>query len=930
MLQACRSRAAEPGYAAALEVTGDMKPTSSTPVRPDGRVKRQAGAHRAQPLPRYGLRRIPLTWLLIVLLWSAGAATGSLVSGPPQALGPFVAIGPDTLTRGEWGPALASLLFPGGVASYVLATVVLLLCVGFAETTLGSGRALAAVMAGHLAAVFLFVGSVAAGDELGSSWLSSMQHPALAGPFAGSLAAVMAASPGISPLWRRRLRSLGLAVTIMLLLYVGHPQNVLAFLGVLSGLASGWAAATARSRAAAKATTRRAANGAASRANVVYPPGAVWTGRDVRSTLAMTVAVFAAGPVLAGLSQAPIGPLAALRNLIVNPVPTLGELQSDCAAAVNAGCSQIMHSPGLHGPGGAALSVVPLLLLLACAEGLRRGSRVALWIATVAHLAVGVLSAIYLQLFAHFGVSVRNGSRRIPVDSGIVEILPVVLVPLLIAAALFFNRRHFPVDTDPALGRRALVLVPGIFAAFVALYVLAWFAEGNNRHRAGLLSLGTTLPRMFLPYPFSFKYSVSVHPRGYWSSLIFSYGGAAFWLICLVAVLVIFTKRRLWDHRVDDNRSLARRLVFQGGGSLSWMALWPNNSYWFNRAGTVGIAYQLHHGIALTAGGPFGRECDFADAVREFTGYCAEQSLTPCWYSVADAHWAELRSLGFRGMEVAQETVLPLTGIDFRGREWQSVRTAMNKARRLGITAHWGVYSGLPDGLRSQVHDISERWAYSRALPEMGFTLGGVEQLKDDHVLLCLAVDPEGAVLGVTSWLPVFRNGEVVSRTLDFMRRREDCFNGVMEFLIASAVLHFKDSMAEISLSGSPLVPATALVPRQAEVFPSAGAGLPGKGATVADDGGTAGRVLRWLGDVLEPVYGFRSLAAFKQRFQPQHRTLFILYQDPLALPLIGRALAEAYLPNWSVRHTARLIRDITGPQPARRPASYGEIALKK
>lgn len=879
----------------------------------------------------YGLRQIPVTWLSVLLMWVAGAATGSLISGPASALIAFVDVGPDTLTSSQWASIPASMLFPGGISSYVLASLVLLICVGVAELALGSGRAAAALVAGHVAAVLFYVGIVAAGDELGSSWLSSMQHPALAGPFAGSLAAVMAAGPALGPLWRRRVRSVGLAVTIMLLLYVGHPQNLLTFLGALCGLASGWAASMASARSSARSSappvTRAGLRTADRRAAGENP----WTGRDVRSVLAMTVAVFAAGPVLAGLSQAPVGPLAALRNLIVNPVPSLSELQTDCVAAVNAGCPQIMHSPGLHGPGGAALSVVPLLLLLACAEGLRRGNRVALWIATGAHLAVGVISAVYLQLFAHFGVYVRSGRRRIPVDSGIVEILPVVLVPLLIAAALWFNRRHFAVDTDPVLGRRALVIVPAVFGAFVAVYVIAWFAEGNDRHRAGLLALGATLPRMFLPYPFSFKYSVSVHPRGYWSSLLFSYGGAAFWLICLIAVLVIFTKRRLWDRRMETDRAVARRLVFQGGGSLSWMALWPNNRYWFNSTGTVGIAYQLRHGIALTAGGPFGHDVDFAAAEREFTRYCAEQTLTPCWYSVADAHCAELRSMGFKSLEVAQETVLPLADVDFRGREWQSVRTAMNKARKLGITARWGAYSDLPGALQTQVHEISGQWAASRSLPEMGFTLGGVEQLKDDHVLLCLAVDPAGAVLGVTSWLPVFHDGELVSRTLDFMRRRDDCFNGVMEFLIASAVLRFKGTMTEISLSGSPLVPATALV-RRRQGGQSGGQDAPvlepgGPDVAAADvDAAPAGRLLRWLGDVLEPVYGFRSLAAFKQRFQPQHRTLFILYQDPLALPLIGRALAEAYLPTWSLRHTARLLRDVTaGPQSARRPVRAGQ-----
>ena len=37
-----------------------------------------------------------------------------------------------------------------------------------------------------------------------------------------------------------------------------------------------------------------------------------------------------------------------------------------------------------------------------------------------------------------------------------------------------------------------------------------------------------------------------------------------------------------------------------------------------------------------------------------------------------------------------------------------------------------------------------------------------------------------------------------------------------------------------------------------------------------------------------------------------------MLYQDPLRLPSIGRAVAHAYLPNISMRRTAKVLRQIT------------------
>lgn len=858
------------------EVPSADRADADAPARSPARwstVRRSLPGRLLRRLGR-SIIRIPLALAMAVLLWTVGLVTGSVSSGPPAPLGAAVSAGPDQLMGGQWLSMFTSVFFPGPFASYVLATAVVLGCVGLAEVTIGVGRTAVAFVVGHLGALLLYFAVVELGTAMGSEWLSTLRHPGPIGPFAGSLAAVLAASPRISALWRRRIRSVSIAVTVMLLLYIGHPQNLDSVLGVACGLGIG---ALIGGRHGSARYIRS-------------------TSREVRALLSMVVAVFAAGPVLASLAKAPSGPLAVLRNLIVNPIPTINDLQASCSAAVDLSCLQIIHSPGLRGPGGEALSLVPLVLLLVCAEGLRRGNRAALWVAISVHLVIGVLSAIYLQLFAQFGTSVRSGSRVLSVDSGIAEVLPVVLVPLLIAAALFAARRHFNVDADPVLGRRSLILLAGVFAVFVTGYVVAWFAEDNYHHRAGLLALLATLPRMFLPYPFSFRYSVSVYPHGVWSPLIFSYGGAVFWLVCLMSILAMFVSRKLRDLRADSGISLARRLVRQGGGSLSWMALWPNNRYWFNEAETVGVAYQLHYNVALTVGGPFGASADFERAVEGFTAFCAEQSLSPCWYSVTDEHWNLLRGLGFSRVRVAEETLLPLGNIEFKGKEWQGVRTALNKARRLSVEARWSTYGELSGPLRTQVHEISEEWVSEKTLPEMGFTLGGVEELKDENVLLCLAVDDAGKVHGVTSWLPVFTAGVVTSRTLDFMRRSPDGFKGVMEFLIASAVLHFDGTMEEISLSGSPLAP----LPR-------------GDPAREPSDGAAVGRFLDWLGGALEPAYGFRSLAAFKQRFHPRHRTLYMMYHDPLALPVIGRALTEAYMPTMSIRHTARLLRGVIG-----------------
>jgi lysylphosphatidylglycerol synthetase-like protein (DUF2156 family) len=55
-------------------------------------------------------------------------------------------------------------------------------------------------------------------------------------------------------------------------------------------------------------------------------------------------------------------------------------------------------------------------------------------------------------------------------------------------------------------------------------------------------------------------------------------------------------------------------------------------------------------------------------------------------------------------------------------------------------------------------------------------------------------------------------------------------------------------------------------------------------------------------------VYGFGSLLAFKAKFQPQYRPLYLIYQDPAALLAIASAVGKAYLPHITPRQTLRLV----------------------
>ena len=332
----------------------------------------------------------------------------------------------------------------------------------------------------------------------------------------------------------------------------------------------------------------------------------------------------------------------------------------------------------------------------------------------------------------------------------------------------------------------------------------------------------------------------------------------------------------------DSNARARAQLMSVGGSTMSWMTTWPEMRYSFMTDGRGYVGYQRHAGVALALSDPVVPAGTVADAVAEFTASAERGGLTPCLFSVTDAAADAARTAGWRTVQIAEDTIVDLPGLAFTGKKWQNVRSALNKAKRESIMFRLVGLAEESSTVLAQVRAISEQWVGEKGLPEMGFTLGGVDEALDPAVAVGLATDATGNVHGVTSWLPVYAaGGRVRGWTLDVMRRRDDGFRSVMEFMIASACLEFREDGAEfVSLSGAPLA----------------------RSEEEGEELDRTDRLLDKLGASLEPFYGFRSLHAFKAKFAPRYEPIHLAFRDEADLPRIGVALTRAYLPDATPR----------------------------
>ena len=787
--------------------------------------------------------------------------------------------------------AAASLMVARSPLQLLVDGTAMLLMLALSEPRLGVRRTLGtAVMSGTV--------GVAAGLGMcgGVAMLlhctSTVAHLRIAlSPLMWSVGTLMAASAFHRPLWRRRIRLVGYAAIMSVLSFGGAPGVYCLLASALVGQCCG--------------TVLAWWDGRDGRARVADDPlhWRLGTSFEARRVFAAVALVLAAGPLLASFSPAHVGPLSPLALLLGPSAPDEAMVARCLAQSSHVGCFFQFDLVRSSMPGAVLRSLLPTMTLAVMAWGLYRGRRLAAWVTVMCDMAACAASVCF-YLVVPSGLT-PDGFAALARHGAVAACVANVLPPAVFAAALLMSLRHFPIRTDPARLVRGSAAIGAVWLACAAGYLLFGLARAGEFHpRASWRDLLAELPGRFVPIGFLSRTRLRFVPVTPLASVVYQGVGVVFW-----SVVLIVCARWMCDAAVVGERARADadRLVERGGESMSFMATWEDNRYWTSPTGRSAVAYRVINGVALTCTGPFGDPCEWMTDLREFSRFCAAHSWTPVFYAVHRTQRDVLTADGWGSLEVGGEMIVDPRAWKTTGKKWQDIRTAINKARREGITDVLAAFDRVDADVRDQIEEISEQWAGDKALPEMRFTLGGVEELRDPRVRILIAQDASGRVLGVTSWLPTWRDGRIVGWTLDFMRHRTDAPNGIMEFLIARMAerlrdegLEHPDAAAEfMSLSAAPLA---GMNPQRDNTAPDG-----------TMDAGTAmlQHAMQLMADWMEPAYGFRSLFNFKRKFQPAEEPVYVCYPDAAALPQLGLAVTRAYVPSLTAGQALALLRTL-------------------
>lgn len=502
------------------------------------------------------------------------------------------------------------------------------------------------------------------------------------------------------------------------------------------------------------------------------------------------------------------------------------------------------------------------IFLILLGRGLLHGRRTA-WYASLILLAASLVSSVV---------------QEIDLDSMIVKIGLI--------AILIWRQQDFRARPDVPTLRRgvraalfALILVP-IYAVLGFTLMRHWFVEP--------VTLGAMLKEALIRMSFGSGGPLDaarLSSRSFLDSISIAWG-----VVLVYAVVVIL--RPVLQPTVETARDRGRAIELLrqfGETTTSFMTTWPGNTALLNGERDAYVGYRLVGNVAVVLGDPIGSPGGCNRVIDEFLDLAAVNGWTPCFYGASAHFLREFSQHGLSWIKVGEDATINFTNLSFRGKSWQDVRTARNRARREGITFQLLDQTSADPEIVRQLWDISAEWTSRRALPEMNFTLGHLTDPPDPEVRTAVAVDQRGRVQGFLTWLPVYaRRGWVV----DLMRRREDAFPGVMEFLIAESLLTFQAEGSRFaSLAAAPL----------------------GHVARDGDRGKTIERALTLAAERLDSFYHFASLNDFKAKFQPNWEPIYLAYAGTASLPRVGYALLRAYLPTLSARDLRQMIGSL-GP----------------
>lgn len=304
-----------------------------------------------------------------------------------------------------------------------------------------------------------------------------------------------------------------------------------------------------------------------------------------------------------------------------------------------------------------------------------------------------------------------------------------------------------------------------------------------------------------------------------------------------------------------------------GRTSLARLTLLDDKSYYFSLGGSM-VAYVVEGRTALALGDPIGPVRDISRCISGFKYYCSLNDWLPAFYQVLPNVLKIYQKEGLRAIRIGQEGIVDLSKFTLAGNDARSIRSSVNKMKRLGYQVDV-IEPPHPRDLLNELNEVSNEWLSDRHESEMRFSVGWFDEAYLNTCPILILRNVEGRLEAFVNIVVEFQADEV---TADMMRHRSSAEKGQMDFLFVS-LFEWARSQGYTRFNFGL----------------SALSGIGEKSEDPAIE-----RALRYVFQHVNRFYNFKGLHAFKDKFNPIWSPRYLIYPNVGMLPAVGTALIRA------------------------------------
>ncbi len=303
-----------------------------------------------------------------------------------------------------------------------------------------------------------------------------------------------------------------------------------------------------------------------------------------------------------------------------------------------------------------------------------------------------------------------------------------------------------------------------------------------------------------------------------------------------------------------------REVVSRATSAGAHLALVGDKSFLFSPGRDAFIMYATQGRSRIAMGDPVGPPGACVELIRRFRDDCRRQELWPVFYEVTPDDLPQYLDAGFTLSKMGEEGRVPLGDFSLEGSSRKGMRRVTSHLERQGGVFEIVPAESLPPIL-PRLRTISDKWLAAKSAREKRFSLGFFNEPYLRQTPAAIIRQNNEIRAFATLWL----SGGKEELSIDLMRYEPDTLDDTMEYLFIRLMLWGQEQGYRwFNLGMAPL------------------AGM--------EDGDHAPLWHR-MGSFLyrhgEHFYNFQGLRAFKDRFDPVWRPMYLASPGGFGLPVI-------------------------------------------